>query len=201
MAITAVEICNLAISNLGTGKEIASIDENSAEANACRRYYATALEETLRGYAWPFANKVNALQLVEENPTEEWGFSYGYPVDCLQAIRIVSGNRNEALQDRIEYKVTNGESSQLIFTDQDNAILEYTIKVEDPSRFPSDFKMALSFLLSVYIAPRLTKGDPYKMGDKMMRMFDYWISKAATAAYNEEQPPENPESAFVRARE
>lgn len=198
---STVEICNLAISHLGTGKEIANLNENSAEANACRRYFDTALEQTLRGYAWPFANKFAALNLVEEDPTDEWAYSYRYPVDCLQAIRIVSGNRNESRQDRIDYKIVNSNDGLLIYTDQENATLEYTVNVTDPNLYPSDFKMALSFRLASYIAPRITKGDPFGMGKRAMEMYMYEISMAQTSAYNEEQPSEIPNSEFVRIRE
>jgi hypothetical protein len=198
---SVVEICNLAISHLGTGKEIANLQENSSEANACRRFFDTSLEQTLRGYAWPFANKFSPLNLVEEDPTDEWAYSYLYPVDCLQAIRIVSGNRNESRQDRIDYKIINSPAGLLIFTDQENAILEYTIYVKDPNLYPSDFKMALSFRLASYIAPRITKGDPFGMGKRAMEMYMYEISMAQTAAYNEEQPSEVPNSEFVRIRE
>lgn len=198
---SAVEICNLAISHLGTGKEIATFEENSPEANACRRYYETALQQTLRGYSWPFANKASAIDLVQTSPTEEWAYSYGYPVDCLQAVRLLSGNRNETRQERIDYKITTSASGLLIYTDKENAILEYIVNITDPNLFPSDFKMAFSFRLAMYIASRLTKGDPYNLTQKLMQMYMYEISQAQASAYNEEQPAELPQSEFVRARQ
>lgn len=198
---SAVEIANLALSHLGTGKEISSFTENSSEANACRRYYETALEQTLRGTNWPFATRYQTLNLIEENPNEEWLYSYRYPVDCLQAVRIVSGNKNESRQDRIPYKVLSQPEGLVLFTDQVNAILEYTVNITDVNLFPSDFKMALSFRLAHYIAPRVTKGDPFGMGKRAMDNFFAEISMAQANAYNEEQPTDLPFSEFTRTRE
>lgn len=198
---SSVEIANMALSHLGTGKEIASFTENSAEANACRRFYDTALDKTLRGSNWPFATRFQTLNLITVDPNEEWLFSYRYPTDCLQAIRIISGIKNEAKQDRIDYRIVNQTTGQEIYTDRENAILEYTVAVTDVNLFPSDFKMALSFLLAHYIAPRVTKGDPFGMGKRAMESYFIEISDAKANAYNEEQPADLPQSEFVRTRE
>lgn len=199
---SATEIANMAISHLGTGKEIANIQtENSSEANACRRFYQTALDETLRDGTWPFATKFATLNLIEQNPTIEWLYSYQYPVDCKHAKRIVSGVPNESRQDRLPYKIVNVPTGRAIYSNQQNAQLEYTVAVDNPDLFPDDFKMALSFRLAHYIAPRLTKGDPFKMGDRAMRMYEFEINRAKATAFNEEQPDELPESEFVRFRD
>jgi len=49
------DICNAAISHCGTRSKIASIDEGSAEANACRTHFALARDGLLRAYDWNFA--------------------------------------------------------------------------------------------------------------------------------------------------
>lgn len=196
----SLEIYNLALSHLGTGKEVQGINENSAEANACRRFYETALEQTLRGASWPFATRFATLNLIEENPTEEWVYAYRYPTDCLQAVRLVSGNRNEARQDRLEYKIVSQTDGLQIYTDQENAQLEYTVKITDLNLFPSDFKMALSFKLAHLIAPRVTKGDPFGMGKRALDNYFLELSVAQSNAYNEEQPSDLPQSEFVRTR-
>ena len=103
------EVANMAISNLGTGKEIGNIDtENSQEASACRRFFDIALEAVLRDFAWPFANVTASAGLVDTNPTTEWGFSYRYPTSCLRLIRILSGVRNDTRQSRAPLKIGKG---------------------------------------------------------------------------------------------
>jgi len=196
----SLEIYNLALSHLGTGKEVQGVNENSAEANACRRFYETALEQTLRGASWPFATRFATLNLIEENPAEEWLFAYRYPSDCLQAVRIVSGIKNESRQDRIDYKVVSQPDGLQIYADQEQAQLEYTVKITDLNLFPSDFKMALSFKLAHLIAPRITKGDPFGMGKRALDNYFLELSVAQSNAYNEEQPSDLPDSEFVRTR-
>jgi hypothetical protein len=199
---TKTEIANLALSNLGVGREIANIEtENSQEANACRRFYDTAREIVLRDFNWPFATKEVTLGLVESNPTEEWTYSYRYPADCLKLRRIFSGLRNDTRQSRVPYKIVRDSVGKLIYTDQINACMEYTIDEEDASRFDPDFVMALSFRLAAYMAPRLTSGDPFKLGERSYKLYVYEITKAQASAANEVQDEEKPNAEWINDRD
>jgi len=199
---TATEIANLSLSHLGIGKEIANIQtENSQEANACRRFYTIATEATLRDFHWPFANVNISLNLVEENPTTEWGFSYRYPTDCIKLKRIWSGLRNDNRQSRVPFKIIRDDAGRLIYTDQRNACMEYTYNETDASRFTPDFVQALSFRLAVYTAPRLTSGDPFKLRNEIMRMYLLEITRAQATAVNEQQDEEKPLAEWTRARD
>ena len=202
MASSETEICNLAISHLGIGKEIANLEtERSNEAAACRRFFETARDVTLRDFNWPFATKINELGLVEADPNDEWSFSYRYPTDCLKLRRILSGIRNDTRQSRVPYRVARDAAGLLIFTDTADAQVEYTIQEQTVSSFPPDFVMAFSFLLASYVAPRLTAGDPFKMGTRAIELYQVEISKAMAAAINEEQDEEYPDSEFIRVRD
>ena len=199
---TKTEIANLALSNLGVGREIANIEtENSQEANACRRFYDQARETTLRDFNWPFATKEVALGLVASNPTEEWTYSYRYPSDCLKLRRIFSGLRNDTRQSRVPYKIVRDDTGKLIYTDQISASMEYTINETDASRFDQDFVMALSFRLAAYMAPRLTSGDPFKMGERAYKLYVYEITKAQASAANEIQDEEKPQAEWINDRD
>lgn len=199
---SVVEIANLALSHIGVGKEIANIDtEKSEEAAAMRRYYTPARDEVLREYSWPFATQFVSLGLVAEDPTDEWNFSYRYPSDCIYFRRILSGVRNDTRQSRVPHKIARDVSGLLILTDQENAKAEYTIREEDPQRFPADFVMALSYRLAAYVARRLSGGDPFKLGEFSLRLYQISLSKAQSTAENEGQIDEPPESEFIRTRE
>lgn len=196
------EICNLALSHLGVGKEIASLEtEKSQEASACRRFYDIALDATLRDYPWNFATKIEALGLVEEEPNDEWLYSYRYPTDCLFIKRILSGIKNDTRQSRINYRVVSDSAGQLIYSDHENAEIEYTYRVTDSNIYPSDFTMALSYRLAHYIAPRVTAGDPFKLKAEVMHLYVLELSKARSNNSNEEQDAEDAESEFIRARD
>lgn len=199
---STTSIANMALSHLGSGKEIANLDsERSQEAEACRRFYDTALEATLRDYPWPFATKIATLGLVEEDPNEEWAYSYRYPSDALKIRRILSGNRNDNRQSRIPMKISWDDDGQLLFCDVEDAEVEYTFLNEDTGHYPPDFVLALSWRLSFYIAPRVTGGDPFKLQERMYVLYTAEMTMAKANAVNEQQDEEPAESEFIRARD
>jgi hypothetical protein len=199
---SSTEIANMAISHLGTGKEISNLDtEKSEEASSCRRFFTNARDAVLKDCPWPFATEIATLGLIKENPNTEWDFSYRYPSDCLYVRKIQSGIRTDHRQSRVPYRVGQDASGLLIFTDEANAVLEYTKREEDSERFPSDFVLALSLKLAYHIAPRLSKGDPFKVKQELQKEYLQSIYMAKASALNEEQPDEEPESQFIRFRE
>jgi hypothetical protein len=202
VAESTTEIANLALSYLGSGKLIADLDtERSEEARTIRRFYAMARDATLRDFAWPFANKLADLDLVEEDPTDEWAYSYRYPADCVKALRVPSGIRNDTRQSRIPFKVSQDDSGQIIYCDLETATLEYTKRIEDPTRYPADFVLAFAQRLAACIAPCLAGGDPYKLGERSESKYDRQVSRAKISASDEGQVEEEVESEFIRSRE
>lgn len=202
MAASETVIANMALSHLGVGKQIASLTESSEEARACNLFYEPTRDELLRSAPWPFAKKQDSLAVVETDPTDEWGYSYTYPTDCLMIRRLCSGTRNDSRQTRVPYQLYYSESSTLIYCDLAEAdfIIEYTVRVENTSRFQPDFDMALSYLLASRISPRLSKGDPFKVGDRALKLYGMAYSIASANAFNEEQAEEDVVSEFERSR-
>lgn len=199
---TATEIANTTLSHLGVGKEIANIEtENSQEANACRRFFNIAKEQVLRDFPWPCVTKEAALALVATNPTVEWTYAYRYPTDCLKLRRIFSGLRNDNRQTRVPFKIVRDASGRLIYTDMINAIMEYTFAETDSSRFTPDLAQALALRLAVYVAPRLTSGDPFKMGERAWKLYIVELTRAQANAENEVQDEEKPEAEWINARD
>ena len=70
----------------------------------------------------------------------------------------------------------------------------------DTSRWPRDAVMALSLLLAGYIAPRVTAGDPFKLGERSLKLYAFSAGKAKGNAANEQQEEEQPDSQFIRDR-
>lgn len=195
-----VDIYNLALSHIGTGTEVASTGERSQHALACNRFYEMTRDAVLRDFPWPFAKRIAALALVEADPNEEWGYSYRYPTDSLKVRRILSGIRNDNRQSRVPYVIASDATGSLIYTDTSEAEIEYTAKITDPETFFPDFVMALSFRLASYIAPRLTGGDPFKLGERAVKFYAAEMAQAQVSAANEEQAEEDPDSELIRAR-
>lgn len=195
-----LSIWNQAISFCGVSDEVQSETENTANANACRRFYEQDRDEMLEDYAWTFAKVTLTLALVSNDPTTEWLYAYAYPSNCLQIRRILSDVRNETRQSRVPYLLGQLNDVQLIYTDRASAVAEYTKRVTDPSEFSPSFAKALAYKLAVDIAPRLTGGDPNNLTAKLEARYLRQLAIARNSDSNAEQPEEEPDSEFIRAR-
>lgn len=203
---TTTEICNMALSHLGVGKDVSNVDtEKSNEARAFNRFYPTAIEAMLRDFPWPFAIKMATLALVEDNQDEsdilsEWEFSYQYPADCVEAKRIVSMHTTDNRQSRIPYRIITGASGPLILSNWPNAVLEYAGLLPTTALFPADFTLALSYRMACYMAARVTGGDPFKLAPRCMQAYQIELASARANAANEEQSDQIPEAEMIRIR-
>lgn len=133
-----VSIANMSLAHAAVGKTIASLTEKSQEARLCALFYDTAKDQVLEAFAWPFATLTASLQLVQQQPTSEWGYSYRLPDDCLAARRLLNGSINAApfpnlfdipqtypvplarqltAQSRIPYRIMADASGGLLYTD------------------------------------------------------------------------------------
>lgn len=194
------EIYNMALLHLGVSKQIAASTEQSIEARSCRTFFSTVRDAVLRDFSWPDFVKTVTLGLIEEDPNDEWDFSYQVPSDCLRILRILSGQRTDTRDTRVPYKTVYGASGTILYTDVEDAELEYVVRVEDTSRFRPDMVLAMSARLATYVAPSLTKGDPFKLGQRAMQLYDLELGKAQSNSANEQQPDQEPDSEFIRSR-
>lgn len=197
---TQLDICNMAIRNLGVSSQIADLtNERSKEAQACRLFYPQVLDEVLRDAPWPFATRVTLLAQVAEEPTSEWLFSYRYPANCLTIRRILPESqlrvsmfnateiRYPALFPRIDFRIARDDDGLLVYSQTDAPYAEWTERVEDPTQYPPDFTSALAWKLSFYIAPSVAGGDQFKLGDRALGIYVAQIARAKQNAGNESQ--------------
>lgn len=120
-------------------------------------------------------------------------------------------------QTRIPYRIMADADGGLIYTDQAPVpavpasssqlaapalpMLEYTAEQDTPVFYPPDFSQALSLLLAVYIAPNLTAGDKFNVGQRALQLYQWAIRRAWANAGNEEQADQIPESEATRMRQ
>lgn len=195
------DICNMALAHLAQTDEIDNFETDTTEAAIlCRRFFATARDKTLRDYTWNFATQYLTAGLVESDPTTEWLYSYRYPSDCLMLRRILSGTRPDDGDSDIPYEVARDESGRVIYTDMEDAVIEYTIRETNPSFYTPDFTLALSALLAFYIAPKLTRGDKNKLGARAFDLYRLEIKRAWTNNLNEPVKHPEPDTKSIRAR-
>lgn len=201
MASSHTVIANQALAFAGVGKTIADLDTDSSQnAMTCRIFYEDDRDALLRKYDWPFARARVTLTLVASDPTDEWPYSYRYPPDCLYAIRIPSGVRTPAPEERNKFRIAQDTNGLLIYSDQDTADLIYTKRETRVTIYPSDFVRALALKLALSIMPLLSKGDQFKRTRGLMLQFQSAMEDANATARNEESPDQEPDSIFIRDR-
>lgn len=112
---TETDVCNLALSHVGTRATIASLAENSPEARACSRFFAHCRDEALAATWWGFARATATLTLLkaapgtpefsgsivplwtDSYPAPPWQYEYAYPANCIKARYVVPSNSNGTL--------------------------------------------------------------------------------------------------------
>lgn len=202
-----VDICNRALRHLGVSVEIANLaTEKSKEAKACRRFYEDTRDEVLRDFDWPFARVSEVLALVEDftadaDADHDWSYAYRYPADAVAVRRVVLAGwgRRERAETKTRYLIGRDDTAALLFTDLSDAVVEYTFKETDPSKYPPDFRAALSRLLAHYIGPSIA-GDKVKVVAEQLELYDYAIRRARANALNEQLPDAEPQNEFLNAR-
>ena len=201
-----VDICNRALRHLGVSVEIANLEtEKSKEAKACRRFYTDTRDEVLRDFDWPFARVTEELAIVEDftddTGAHDWSYAYRYPADAIAVRRLVLAGwgRRERAETKTRYLIGRDDVGSLIYTDLGDALVEYTFKETDTSKFPPDFRAALARLLAHYVGPSVA-GDRVKLVAEQLELYDYSIRRARANALNEQQPDAEPQNEFLHAR-
>jgi hypothetical protein len=206
MATSDAEICNLALGHLGDSDGIASLDEASKAARACNLYYEQARDEVLQEMQPPFARRTAALGLVTDYTAGtafyEYGYAYRFPADALAVFRIQNGaTRYATATNRPAWRIMSDDDGALLYMDQADAVVEYTVRITDPSRFTPDFVQALALKLAAYIAPSLTGGDPTKLRERNLALYQHQLGIAMTNAANQQQPDVPVDTGYLSARE
>jgi hypothetical protein len=91
-------------------------------------------------------------------------------------------------------------ANQLIYTDEEDAALEYTYLVTDTDQYPEEFKEAMACMWAYLAAPGVTGGDPSGLGGKAFQLFEREISKAIARDGNKRQFDEQVGSEFTENR-
>lgn len=195
---SVVQICNIALSRIGQNDPILSLTEQSKAAELCSLHYDACRDEVLRDFDWPFAEARVYLADIG-TPPMNWAYRYRYPNDCLKARRItVPGTENPVADLRIPFQVMHATGGKAIVTNQAQAELVYTVKVEDTTYFDPLFVSALGWRLASELAIGLqVRPENFRAADQQ---YQYAISKAHAVALSEQQRMPLPDSEFISVR-
>ena len=208
---SVVDICNLALAHLGDNATIASIDppEGSAQAEHCQRFYPIARDTLLEMHSWSFATK-RAYGAEVENTWPMWEYAYAMPGDASDIIAILPPEAKDdysthftpetypdfytnyspsvAAGQYVPQKFaveTAADGSEIILTNQKQAVLRYHAKITDPTKFSPLFTITLSWHLASMLAGPVIKGDQGAAEAKRcVAMTTLYLGKAMEADSN-----------------
>ena len=178
-----IDIFNLALANIGSGASVSSPDERSPERITCSRWYDLAVETVLADFPWRFATTEVDLANIGDPPMN-WEYRYRYPNDCLRAMRIiVPGVRNPQRDQEIDFEVQYDPAGRSIVTDQEDARLQYIVRINSAERFPPQFVEVLALKLASMIVMQLAD-DRTKKSD-LLNEYERWKQEAQASSLNE----------------
>ena len=181
MATSDVDICNRALSRLGTRATISALDENSTEARTVSIWYAATRDTLLRAHDWNFARRRVILAGQGAAPTG-WTFRYALPTDCIRLLRITVANS----ADSARFEVAGDSTSRFVLCDEPAAEAVYTARVDDPTLYDAGFSSALVDQLAAHVAYPITQKTETAV--RLAQLARAALGEAMAADVNEAAP-------------
>lgn len=203
-----VDICNAALGYLGDTATVSALSppEGSAQAGHCSRFYPMARDSLLELHPWSFSMARITLALLDITPPSAWEFAYAAPDNLLSILSVLdpesfddySAGIYQAYNNKGAIALAAGSytpqpfsvetinGTDVILTNQENAVLRYTMKVTDTTKFPPLFTEALTWLLASKLAGPLLKGTTgAEMAQNCLKAFQIWFGKATESDAND----------------
>lgn len=204
-----VDIANLALGHLGDDANVSSISppEGSAQAEHCARFYPAARDALLEMHAWGFATKRIRLAALSVTPPSQWAYVYAVPNDAINLLAIYAADATDDYSSGFLPAGSQAQSvnagmgiytpqpytteiladeTSVIYTNQENAVLRYTARVTNTTKFSPLFTVCLHWLLAADLAGPVLKGKTGVDGAKRcMETFFFWLSKATASDANQ----------------
>ena len=160
MAATVITICNGALTLIGADR-IQSLDDDTAEAAACKALYEPTRDAVLAEHPWSCTLFRSTLALSSSTPN--WGYNYEFPLPTspryLQMVDFYEG---------YPYTIEGGK----LLTDSYTARIKYSGVQEDTTLYPP--------LLAELISVRLAAELPYDLNgsqDAIQRLWAMYKEK------------------------
>jgi hypothetical protein len=194
-----IEICNIALSRVAHTQPIVSFTEKSKAAELCSVFFKPLRELVLADFPWPFAESIVTLADIG-SPAPGWAYRYRYPADCLKVREIIIPEQRRPMSSdqQIPYKIGYDSGGRVIHTDQAEAGVRFTFRVEDPTFFDPLFADALAWRIGQDLAlPLSSKPD---LQQYCQQQYEMAKTRAQGSAFEESQDDPEPESEFVSVR-
>lgn len=175
------------------------------------------------------ANPTKAIaQAVDPTLCGTWRFAYAMPAGVINVLAVLRAEATSDYEERfvepdrsflpypqgyvpipdaIRYTPqpyaaeTAADGSQIILTNACDAVLRYTVLVEDATKFSGLFVVALSWLLASMLAGPLLKGDAGEAaGERCLKMFESFESEAEASDANQRKNNIEPAVSWIKGR-
>lgn len=197
MSVSEVQICNLALTELGTGLISNYETDTSEKAVLCRLYFDTVVEEVLRSHEWNCAIWYQSLAalastdddyLLEDYDKYDYQFQLPTAPRCLRALCIPD-------DPDYDYKIASG----YLFTNLETVVLKYIRLVEDVTKFDSLLVRAIAYRLAADMASRITGAT--KTRNEMLAIYDMQLIRAIDIDGQESEKPQTEEYLISGAKD
>lgn len=183
-AVSVAGICNEALGHIGVKEQIASLDDPSTAAAACKLSYPMVLGELLERHRYAFAEKRQLLNVItDDEEIGGWKFKYQLPSDLVMPRLLWLGETPHSLDAVGVYKEHWDPTGTVLLSNVAQAELEYTAFITQTVRFTQQFVQAFALHLAVRLARRLAD-DPGGRTVLLMREAELAESRAAAANLN-----------------
>lgn len=159
MAATVEEVCNIALSYVGSRAFITDIGEDSLEAIVCSVHFDATRRQVLGERWWNFASASQFLAQISAAAPQGWSFMYALPSDLLpgKQRQIFAGARPGLVRsvEQVPFNLrwVSGQG-QVLLTDHPAPELLYTRDVLELPYWPESAADAIAWGL----APKLAFG-------------------------------------------
>jgi hypothetical protein len=191
MALTAVDICNLALAQLGGKFTITSLDDETAGARLCKANYASLRDTVLEEMDWSFAKTQHALAADTTASLIEGATKFKIPATTLRVLAVYDGNGVKLDDWSLEQR------SVLAFTDA--LVIRAIDRVEDTTMYSQAFTQALAGRMAAEMAMPLTNSAA--MSTTMWQLYSQKISLARTNDGLQGSSQSLPAGRIIKARQ
>ncbi len=199
MSLSDVEVANFALGHLGVANLVTTMLQRSPEARACKRFYTRARDTVQSRYPWKNGLKLVALALLPDNDwATEFLYAYRLPADCKWFRRISLGTDN--VSPPPPFRIVSDDDGEIVLTNVVDAVAEYSVLVEDPSKWTDEQVNATSYKLAALMARTFDEDNASATRKDMEQQYEIELSRAHAKDLNQEEPPEHPKSEFETCR-
>lgn len=212
IVVTAVDICNLALSHIGESATVTSIapPDGSAQSILCNQFFNRAVEELLEMHAWSFATARADLVETATNDVDGWKYSYAYPpagTEIVRTLQVLPDGYKDTYVEQMTkmqpaYTIEQASTGSLVlYTDLEDAEVRYVKFVYTPGFYPPLFITTLSWLLASKLAGPIMKGDVGSAESKRcLQQMQFYLGKAASSDSNQRITDTNHSAPWISGR-